>query len=89
MLFKKFKGLLLLAVVFIFSMQVHADLVIIPTSDSYDNSTLIKEYISYFTNEIISVQGLDLERKYNDVVIHTDLLGSPAAEADEQGNVPQ
>jgi hypothetical protein len=87
MLFKKIKCLLLLAVVFIFSTRVHADLVIIPTldSDSDDNSTLTKEYISDFPNEIISVQGLDLELIYNDVVIHTDLLGSHAAETDKEG----
>tara|TARA_B110000211_G_C14078695_1_gene553433 strand:- start:187 stop:417 length:231 start_codon:yes stop_codon:yes gene_type:complete len=73
MLFKKIKCLLLLAVVFIFSTRVHADLVIIPTSDSD------------FPNEIVSLQGLDLELRYNDVVIHTDLLGSTAAETDKEG----
>jgi hypothetical protein len=62
MLSKVFKYSLQLAVMCVFSIQVYADEPVTPpsTSGEYnDKATLIKDYISDFPNEIISVQGLE------------------------------
>jgi RHS repeat-associated protein len=76
MKFKLLKNTLLLLSICIFSMEVHANSPVtldspvtpIKTADE-DAVTLIKTYISDFTNEYINIKSLEVELKYNDVVI--------------------
>lgn len=75
MLFKKYNYLWLLALISFFSIETQAD-TISPgegagssSNENPDEITLIKDYISDFPNEQISIQDLQVKLVYNDVVI--------------------